>query len=717
LDDGTVSDTAFDFSAEVTDSHKLVMKWTGITYQISFKPNGGTPAPSVVQIQYPTPVAASNIPTVTRTYYDFGGWYKTNAQITDANKLTVGSLITANTEYTANWTPAATYYLESLSVVYAGQATAITPAFAPGTQNYSATGTAVTGNVTITAKAIDPNAKITIILKGTSNTVLTVETASGSSGVSGTTSVPTVTLPQKTIQIQVKNTLNFIQNYEIDLTLNQGAKDVWSGTVNNKLNGGTASDGKTISQLIAFNADRSIKGIATLGSGTDSRTWTMETYSYQGFRPQTFIVYFSEDDDKSVSDEITPAGAPLAPAAGIVINATKAGIRLSDANEFLQLGDPANVDKDFALGGDIDLTNTEAAWDGPTNYSGHFYGNGYTIKGLVLSGGNGNIALFRGLGDGAVIENFALEAYTSGVYNTASLEFGGVVGYISTSGTRTIRNVKLTGDFEFGNITSSYLVIGGIVAEIGDGARQLTGSTTIENCSVDLSVVINSSNTATNRNNIITLGGILSSARATVDISNCRANVNFQANLANDQKVYAGGIVGMRAIFSELSISNCYSEGEIVVNNNARTAFYSPDCDIFVGGIIGGRRFNEAARTFNMQNCATLVKRVLAIVPAGYETNAYVDRVYGGNNTSGSNGTWTLSNNYALNNMRTGKTDATYPGASVDGDATGFAGLGKTEANFKTESTWTTGLGWSADIWDFDGLNKSGADFYWPRLK
>jgi hypothetical protein len=422
----------------------------------------------------------------------------------------------------------------------------------------------------------------------------------------------------------------------------------------------------------------------------------------------------------------SPVALSLAP-----IAAEEVGNRISSANEFYEKlgGAGGGVSENYSLACDINLedyrdSNSDPvdSWEGPEDYRGHFYGNGYTITGLKLkpTAGARNLALFKSLGDGAVVENFSLEAETSQVSDVESLEFGGIVGWIDTGGDRTIRNVNLTGNFEFGTLTNSWFVIGGIVAEFShlNSSTLLPGLLTIENCSVDMTVRMNSTRTALNRSNIITVGGIMSSTRAAVTISNCRANVDVQMNMANNQKVYIGGILGMRGANSTVTISNCYSTGDIVLDNTTRTGFESPATDVFVGGLVGGKRAGETAASFTMENCATLVKRTLAIVPAGFEACAYVDRVYGGDSPSGGAGTVSLSNNYALKDMRIGKTAGTYPGTASDGTVDGYDGLGKTEAQFKQSAIWKTGgLGWSDAIWDFDGLTKTGAAFYWPRLR
>ncbi|GMO22683.1 MAG: hypothetical protein Pg6A_09910 [Termitinemataceae bacterium] len=698
LDDGTVSDTAFDFSAEVTDSHKLVMKWTGITYQISFKPEGGTPAPSVVQIQYPTPVAASNIPTVTRNYYTLGGWYKTGAQITDANKLTVGSLITANTEYTANWNPTDNYYLDSLSVTVSGS-NKIT-GFASNTFDYQAfiqTG----ATFSVTAKAINPNAKITITYNGAATSVTNAPSTTTGVTVSSL-SPPGLDEAQKVINVIVKTTTNVTQTYQITVDLDGNDLDTWTGTAYNKLNGGTASDGKTITQLIAWNADRSIKGVATLGTpnaNDQSRTWQMRMPQSPQFRPVFFIVSFYDGTNNFISDEVTPAGAPLAPAAGIVINATKTGIRLSDANEFFQLGDPANRDKDFALGGDIDLTNTGTAWTGPDGYIGHFYGNGYTIKGLELTKTAGETGLFNSLGNGAVIENFTLEVSTPGSLTmTGASVFGGIVGSMANT-TATMQDITVKGNLAYDGVGNYMLMAGGFVGQVSG----TSGNLTITRCVSQLNMTLgNVSGSGQGIACGTMTGRVFGGGAVTITKSYSTGNVSMVLTDSVARSLYAGMVP--HSYGGNVNIEECYNSGNVFVKGENVLGF--------AGSILGNTHGNGGLAS--VSRSAALSESVIVEAP-----NSYSGRIFGGRSNGGV--TPTFSNNFARKNMLTGN-DSTAQAQDVAGDAATAAGLGKSITELKTQTTWTNpvasgGLGWSAADWDFDGLSKSGAAFYWPRLK
>ncbi|GMO23062.1 MAG: hypothetical protein Pg6A_10260 [Termitinemataceae bacterium] len=711
LDDGTVSDTAFDFSAEVTDSHKLVMKWTGITYQISFKPEGGTPAPSVVQIQYPTPVAASNIPTVTRNYYTLGGWYKTGAQITDANKLTVGSLITANTEYTANWTPADTYYLESLSLIITSETANKITGFAPNVDSYAVFVSSSRPTFKVKAKAINSTqAKITITDDGVAN----ITDAVSSTGVeSGVINSPVIG-SQKVINVIVKTTANVTQTYKITVNIDSGTLHTWAGTAYNKLSGGTASDGKVITQVVAWNADRSLKGVATFADSTlaDTRVWTIEMPQSPPFRPVYFTVYFTDGTNNFVSDEIIPAGAPLDPATGITLNATKTGIRLADANEFAQLGDPANRDKDFALGGDIDLTNTGTDWDGPSLYTGHFYGNGYTIKGLQLTKTAGETGLFNSLGNGAVIENFTLQVSTPDTINLTGVSLvGGIIGHITGSSSApmavTVKNVKTEGDFTFDSVPGDCkLQAGGLIGSIDDYV-----TLTFENCATSVNITLLS---VPDGNSGISLGGLIGSIKAnnTITVRKSFVTGTLSSDSGNDRDLYTGMIALIWGRGTTLNIEDCYMTGNAFSIGSSTTV----NRVVYAGGLLGC--IYERNVTVNISNSAVLSEKIIARA-AG--TNNGSGRILGGITPNGRiTGTQTFVNNFARKNIITGSDPDASP-VDVAGDAASAEGLGKAIDEFKQSSTWTNaapaGLGWSAADWDFDGLTKSGSAFYWPRLK
>ncbi|GMO30419.1 MAG: hypothetical protein Pg6A_19400 [Termitinemataceae bacterium] len=421
----------------------------------------------------------------------------------------------------------------------------------------------------------------------------------------------------------------------------------------------------------------------------------------------------SGDSNYSVSDEITPSGAPFnAGASNITVDAVNAGTRIANAIEFAQLGDSANINKDFALGSDIDLTGTGTVWTGPDGYTGHFYGNGYTIKGLVLSaaqinGGFNAAGLFSSLGSGATISDFIIEVSTEDPdMNIAGIGFGGVTGYVVGEPV-TIENVHVRGNLEFGSI-DTFTSIGAIIGEI-----EQNKSAVIDRCGSELNIKVK--NITNTTNNTRAVGGLLGVLKGNVEIRDSYVTGDINIKSTSNTQVKAGGLVGYLYHMGnpQLTIDRCYAAGNIIIDCSSKIDWLDSSGTFVTGGLIGLRN----AGVISASNSVALNKKVLSIISdTGYQNKSVTGRIIG--NSGGSN---TFANNAALLGMLTGFVDGSASANNSSGDANSYEGIGKTETAFKSASFWMnavpSGLGWSADIWDFDGLNKSGADFYWPRLK
>ena len=184
----------------------------------------------------------------------------------------------------------------------------------------------------------------------------------------------------------------------------------------------------------------------------------------------------------------------------------------------------------FILAGDIDMTGkginaSSTTWSGIAGFAGTFDGNGYEIQNL----GQGSATATNGL-------------------------------FASTSGTTTIKNVKLT------NVNINGTTIGGIVAHHDGG--------TISNC------VVTGKINATNHS-----GGIIgeNNSGRTTNVENCSVDINMTATTG----MCYGGIEGHGEGTS--NIINCFATGSI-------NAPYS-------GGLIG---HNSGATT--VKDCVTTVE-------------------------------------------------------------------------------------------------------------
>ena len=77
-----------DTKVTATADHTLYARWTPITYTLTLQANGGTVSPSTVRLNYGT--YYGTLPTPTRDYYDFVGWYTAasgGTQVTSSFKM------------------------------------------------------------------------------------------------------------------------------------------------------------------------------------------------------------------------------------------------------------------------------------------------------------------------------------------------------------------------------------------------------------------------------------------------------------------------------------------------------------------------------------------------------------------------------------------------------------------------------------------------------
>ena len=209
-----------------------------------------------------------------------------------------------------------------------------------------------------------------------------------------------------------------------------------------------------------------------------------------------------------------------------------------------------NRSLDCTLAADITLTEdwTPVGISFVNQYTGTFDGNGYTIRGLTVTGSN---------------------------------EYAGLFGYIDDSG--TVKNVKLvnvqiTSDYQYGNA-------GGVA---GDSWG------TIENCSVSGSVsgttfaggVVGSQwgGSITGCNSSATVkgtgevGGVAGKTDNSATLTACYATGNVTFERASTINTFAGGVVGFNGTGSILTA--CYATGNVTGTGTGTGSIY-------VGGVTG----------------------------------------------------------------------------------------------------------------------------------
>ncbi|MDR2467482.1 MAG: hypothetical protein LBD22_00795, partial [Spirochaetaceae bacterium] len=415
-----------------------------------------------------------------------------------------------------------------------------------------------------------------------------------------------------------------------------------------------------------------------------------------------------------------------------LLDVTNAGIRISNPNEFALLGDVSKKDKDFALSSDIDLEDS-GIWIGPENYSGHFYGNGYTIKNLVLqpsgSSSNRNLGLFKSVRSNAEIKDFTLEVSTvneTSIY-AGGIFFGGVVGTLPTAGTGgvaaatnvIIEKVVVKGTLAIGG-TNDYLDIGGVIGVMEHGT-----SVEIKRCVSELDIALNG--TAPNTKTFCSFGGLVGTTTGILLIENSYATgtINVYHN-SGDLMLRAGGFVGSTwkgsaADGGFITINNSYTAGTIIAEKNSTTGWSVSGSytELSAGGFLGSLSGDANDSTITISNSAALNGSVLALCSTSPTTTygsfgitrANYGRLIGSVFNNAASGV-SVSGNIALESMKLGYTT---PGSTFSGtsDANGREGETVTAETLKTPGYWTTTLNWDANIWDFSKVSTGSL----PTLK
>ena len=312
--------------------------------------------------------------------------------------------------------------------------------------------------------------------------------------------------------------------------------------------------------------------------------------------------------------------------------------------------------------GYVETVNTNGVPTGGIHpFNGNFYGNGYTIRNLVLPGGSIHFIGLFGFIDEALIQDL-------------QVELGETVISVSNNSTQNV----------------------GIIA------GSTTGSV-IKNCGAysQTGIIINGSS-----GRAVQFGGISGYGDGDAIIENCYASMNITVTYGGTHNIISG-IAG----WSESVIRNCYYAGNIIANglyadvhgigsgqpaiieksystgtitNNATGSGFTTASGI---GPIGSISYNVTMmEQIDIANYAGFAKRI--------QCHSGSDPV-------------TLSNNYAFAGIL-------LDGATVNSsDPNGQNGLDKTAVQLKQRSTYESGLGW-----DFNNVWEMGpASYPFPLIK
>jgi hypothetical protein len=350
--------------------------------------------------------------------------------------------------------------------------------------------------------------------------------------------------------------------------------------------------------------------------------------------------------------------------------------------------------ENYSLAADIDLTELPGDWVGPTDYSGKFYGNGYTVK-LILSQKKGQVGLFSKLTGGAGVYDLTVdvESPPEGLKMIGGSHFGGVVGLVDnilSASQILLKNVKVKGELVYSSSSSGgTLVVGGFIGEVNPANLS---PIVFQNCVSELNITEN----LTNANSNI-FGGFIGRGDSDITFTNCYAVGNISSSVSNSSMEYSvGGFMGSSLTFtSVVKMDNCYSAGTV------SGTMTSPTQPLKIGGFVG--YFGSTQAAAHIQNCVALNPGVAATSTGTVNIGRIMgdgeeDRLSGGN--------------FALSSMAV--TTNNVPVDVAGGTETNKNGLGKTAPELSDKDFWIS-KGFSETVWDFTGLNIAGKVY--PKLR
>jgi hypothetical protein len=325
--------------------------------------------------------------------------------------------------------------------------------------------------------------------------------------------------------------------------------------------------------------------------------------------------------------------------------------QIADANNLLALAaDTNDYSKCFILTADVNLagqvwttaiiasdTNSDFMFQGIA-FEGTFDGNGHKITGFIINGGgNWYIGLFGVIGSYGSVRNLSLENFVVNGY----VYVGGLVGVSSGS----ISNCYSQGQL------SCYSCVGGLV-----GAN----SGSINNCY--------STGQISDTHDIV--GGLVGWNSGS--ISNCYSTSTVSSWSWDSDPT--GGLVG----WNSGGISNCYSTGTVSGGGK-------------VGGL-AGRNYGSISNCYSTSTVSGFAEiGGLVGMQYGSISNCY---------SSGSvSGPYDIGGLVGRNFVGSGSVSGSFWDTQTSGQTTSAGGTGKTTAEMKTLSTFTS-AGWDfTSVW------------------
>ncbi|MDR0409022.1 MAG: hypothetical protein LBH18_01290 [Spirochaetaceae bacterium] len=315
-----------------------------------------------------------------------------------------------------------------------------------------------------------------------------------------------------TIKIKVGNGMTTVE-YSV-IFRNPSTTKNWVGTAVLDF---TGSGDYTIEEIKVVTEDGESHDVVIEDRGVSPMKWSLKTGEKNG-KPASFTAILKKANDPDTYCVMSAAKNNISeesdyPVTFTVNKDNPIYIEVKSPKQLQSIGN--NNTNNYFLANDITLDSSTLGkdWEGPTNYRGHFNGNGKTIT-LVLAKTSGQTALFSTLADKAIIENFnievttkASEGYEPYLKMTGVSHFGGIVGKIMAGGDYKLRNISITGTLKYNAVAGGGLLTGGLIGEINNDISKIE----IENCSaiIDIDFI-----TSTNDGGTVGLGRLIGKSSA-----------------------------------------------------------------------------------------------------------------------------------------------------------------------------------------------------------
>lgn len=208
-----------------------------------------------------------------------------------------------------------------------------------------------------------------------------------------------------------------------------------------------------------------------------------------------------------------------------------------------------NRSLDCTLAADITLTEdwTPVGISFVNQYTGTFDGNGYTIRGLTVTGSNEYAGLFGYIGSGGTVKNVKLEDVQIATTNSYGYA-GGVAGYSRG----TIENCSVSG-----SVSSNYSAGGVVAQQFGNSITGCSSSATVKGTAE--------------------VGGVAGKTDNSATLTACYATGNVTFERASTINTFAGGVVGSNGGGTLIA---CYATGSVTGTGTGTGSIY-------VGGVTG----------------------------------------------------------------------------------------------------------------------------------